>query len=106
MRVKAVPLLYYSIRELIDGTIQGTSADHLVNLGHIFAENLVSFKRKAVTGTYAKESVGILLTHIFRHQGIHLDQTTVKCDMYIMDDTHLRACSGRRMVVSGSLLMR
>ncbi|KAF2557333.1 hypothetical protein F2Q68_00016228 [Brassica cretica] len=76
-------------REFIDGTIQGTSADHLVNLGHIFAEHLVSLKRKAFTGTCAKESVGSLLTQIFRHPGIRLVQTTVKRDMYFMDETQL-----------------
>lgn len=79
------------IREFIDGTIQGTSADHLVNLAHIFAEHLVSLKRKAFTGTCAKESVGSLLTKIFRHPGIHLVQTTVKRDMYFMDETQLKS---------------
>ena len=77
------------IREFIDGTIQGTSADHLVNLGHIFAEHLVSLKRKAFIGTCAKKSVGSLLTQIFRHPGIRLVQTTVKRDVYFMDETQL-----------------
>ncbi|KAF3583832.1 hypothetical protein F2Q69_00030076 [Brassica cretica] len=79
----------FATGEFIDGTIQGTSADHLVNLGHIFAEHLVSLKRKAFIGTCAKKSVGSLLTQIFRHPGIRLVQTTVKRDMYFMDETQL-----------------
>lgn len=79
LRVKELTLLYYSVRDLVEiDEVQGPVDDHLVNMGAILSDHLVSLRNKPFKGTSAeKDTMGSLLTLTFRHLEIRLDPYTV-----------------------------
>ena len=70
--------------------IEEPDDDTWLNLRALFAEHLVKLKIKPFqTSGMKKETVKSLLTPIFRHCGIPLDEVTVDDQLVYMDAAHL-----------------
>ena len=91
VRVQELTLLYYTVRSLVPlGEISEPAHDLWLNLGAVFAEHLGKLKMKLIGGRgWKKETVGSLLTLIFMHIGIPLNQATVNRKRAYMDTAHL-----------------
>ncbi|KAL0696519.1 hypothetical protein Bca4012_063699 [Brassica carinata] len=91
VRMQELTLLYGAVNGLV--YLSHLEVDDEVvtpNLGAIFAEHLVGVKIKPFTGTSQKtETVGSLLTPIFRHLGIRLDEDTAITTRRFLDEAHL-----------------
>ena len=86
VRVQELTLVYYAVRSLVEMEgIEEPENDAWPNLGAIFAEHLTKLKMKPFQSTRKKkETVGSLLTPIFVHCGVPLDDRIL-----YMDATHL-----------------
>lgn len=72
------------------GDLQDMMEDRSVNFGAMFAEYLAKLKMKHLKGTGAKkETMGSLLTPIFRHLWIRMDGVTIVRTRLFMDAAHL-----------------
>ncbi|XP_010447849.1 PREDICTED: uncharacterized protein LOC104730381 [Camelina sativa] len=90
MRVTEMVLLYFGLRDLIAGVFPKSKLDRPVNMGAVFAHHLVSLKTKPFTGKGKKiESVGSLLTPIFRHFRIDLESCRIVTDCPVMDAEYM-----------------
>ena len=70
--------------------IEEPADDTWPNLGALFAEHHAKLKMKPFQSRgKKKETVGSLLTPIFRHCGVPLDAVTMNYQIIYMDATHL-----------------
>ena len=91
VRVQELTLVYYAVRSLVYmEDIEEPADDTWPNLGALFTEHLVKLKMKQfqLSGT-KKETVGSLLTPIFRHCGISMDDAAMDDQLVYMDAAHL-----------------
>ena len=91
VRVQELTLVYYAVRSLVhmEG-IEEPEDDAWPNLGAIFAEHLTKLKMKPFQSTGRKrETVGSVLTPIFFHCGVLLDDADMDYRILYMDTTHL-----------------
>ena len=91
VRVQEFTLVYYVVRSLVHmEDIEEPDDDTWPNLGALFPEHLINLKMKPFqTSTTKKETVGSLLTPIFRHCRIPLDMAAMDDQLVYMDATHL-----------------
>ena len=91
VQVQDFTLLYYTVRSLVPlGEISEPADDLWPNLRAVFTEHLANLKMKPIGGKgRKKETVGSLLTPIFMHIGIPLDQATVSRNRAYMNTAHL-----------------
>ena len=91
VQVQDFTLLYYTVRSLVPlGEISEPADDLWPNLRAVFTEHLANLKMKPIGGKgRKKETVGNLLTPVFMHIGITLDQATVSRDRAYTDTAHL-----------------
>ena len=76
VRVQEITLVYNVVRSLVQMEgIEEPADDSWPNLGAIFAEHLAKLKMKSFQSTRKKrEMVGSLLTSMFVHCGVRLDE--------------------------------
>ncbi|KAL0886044.1 hypothetical protein Bca101_010027 [Brassica carinata] len=91
VRIQELTLLYGAVNGLVDlSHLDAEDGVVIPNLGAIFAEHLVGLKMKPFTGMSQKtETVGSLLTPIFMHLGIRLDEGTAVITRRFLDEAHL-----------------
>ena len=91
VRVQELTLVYYTVRSLVQMEgIEEPTDDSWPNLGAIFAEHLAKLKMKPFQSTGKKrETVGSLLTPIFVHCGVPLDDADMDGRIVYMDAAHL-----------------
>ncbi|WZZ35028.1 hypothetical protein YC2023_018429 [Brassica napus] len=91
VRVQEVTLVYYAVRSLVHmEDIEEPADDVWPNIGPVFAENLVKLKMKPFQSNgRKKETVGSLLTLIFLHCGVPLDDAEMDDRIVYMDAAHL-----------------
>ena len=84
-------LVYYAVRRLVHiEDIEEPADDTWLNLGSLFVEHLVKLKMKLFQSQgKKKETVGSLLTPIFRHCRVPLDDATMNDQIFYMDAAHL-----------------
>ena len=89
--VQELTLVYYAVRSLVNmEKIAEPEDDIWPNLGAIFAEHLVKLKMKSFQSQgKKKEMVGSLLTPIFIHCGVPLDDAAMDDKIIYMDAAHL-----------------
>ena len=91
VRVQELTLVYYAVTSLVhmEG-IEEPADDAWPNLGAIFAEHLTKLKMKPFQATGRKrETVGSLLTLIFVHCDVPLDDADMDDRILYMDTAHL-----------------
>ncbi|KAF3548645.1 hypothetical protein DY000_02006784 [Brassica cretica] len=91
VRVQELSLVYYTVRSLVHmEDITEPDDEMWPNLGALFAEQLVKLKMKPFQSARAKkEMVGSLLTPIFRHCRVPLDDALVDEQLIYMDAARL-----------------
>ena len=91
VRVQELTLVYYAVRSLVHmEDIEEPVDDTWPNLGALFAEHLVKLKMKPFQSQRKKkETVGSLLTPIFTHYGVPLDDAAMNDEIIYMDAAHL-----------------
>ena len=91
VRVQELTLVYYAVRSLVHmENIAEPEDDIWPNLGAIFAEHLVKLKMKPFQSQgKKKETVRSLLTPIFIHRGVPLDDAAMNDQIIYMDAAHL-----------------
>ncbi|XP_056853893.1 uncharacterized protein LOC130503231 [Raphanus sativus] len=93
VRLHDLSLLFPAVNGLVDLSHLDTAGLVVPNLGALFAEHLISLKKKPFTGSgRKKESVGSLLTPIFELCGVRLDRSTADRRHLFMDEQHLTHC--------------
>ena len=87
VRVHELTLAYYAVRILVH---MEPADDVWPNIGAVFAEHLVKLKMKLFQSQgKKKETVGSLLTLIFIHCGVPLDDAEMDDRIVYMDAAHL-----------------
>ena len=90
VRVQELNLVYYAVRSLVQMEGEEPADDSWPNLGAIFNEHLAKLKMKPFPSTGKKrETVGRLLTLIFVHCGVPLDDADMDDRIVYMDAAHL-----------------
>ncbi|XP_013615283.1 PREDICTED: uncharacterized protein LOC106321578 [Brassica oleracea var. oleracea] len=91
VRVQVLTFVYYAVRSLVHmEDIEEPADDMWPNIGAVFAEHLVKLKMKPFQSKgRKKETVGSLLTPIFIHYGVPLDDAEKDDQIVYMDAAHL-----------------
>ena len=91
VRVQELTLVYYAVRSLVHmEDIEEPADDVWPNIGAVFAEHLVKLKMKLFQSKgRKKETIGSLLTLIFIHSGVLLDDAEMDDRIVYMDAAHL-----------------
>ena len=91
VRVQELTLVYYAVRSLVHlEDIEEPTDDVWPNIGAVFAEHLVKLKMKLFQSKgRKKETIGSLLTLIFIHSGVLLDDAEMDDRIVYMDAAHL-----------------
>ncbi|XP_013613790.1 PREDICTED: uncharacterized protein LOC106319953 [Brassica oleracea var. oleracea] len=91
VRVQVLTFVYYAVRSLVHREdIEEPADDMWPNIGAVFAEHLVKLKMKPFQSKgRKKEMVGRLLTPIFIHCGVPLDDAEKDDRIVYMDAAHL-----------------
>ena len=91
VRVQELTLVYHAVRSLVHmEDIDEPADDVWPNIGAVFAEHLAKLKMKPFQSKgKKKETVGSLLTPIFRHYGVPLDNAEMDDRIVYIDAAHL-----------------